>query len=68
VPVKDRPGGNPNSRIESPGRKDAQETRFKSIPIGSGPDVEDDEDEDEVAGLQDRVVQRWLNGSVRART
>jgi hypothetical protein len=68
VPVKDRPGGNPNSRIESPGLKDGQETRFKSIPIGSGPDVEDDEDEDDQAAPQDSIVERWLNGSVRART
>jgi hypothetical protein len=66
--VKDRPGGDTNSRIDSPGRKDAQETRFVSIPIGSGPDVEDDGDEEDPAGPQDRVVERWLNGSVRART
>jgi len=68
VPVKDRPGGDPGSRIESPGLKDAQETRFISIPIGSGPDVDEDEDEDEPAGPQDSVVERWLNGSLRART
>lgn len=68
MPVKDRPGGDTNSKIESPGLKDAQETRFMSIPIGSGPDVDDDEDEDDAAGTQDRVVERWLNGSVRVRT
>ena len=68
MPVKDRPGGDTNSRIESPGLKDGQETRFVSIPIGSGPDVEDDEDEEDPPEPQDRVLARWLNGSVRART
>jgi hypothetical protein len=68
VPVKDRPGSDPKSRIESPGLKDAQETRFISVPIGSGPDVEDDEDEDDPAVPRDSVVERWLNGSVRARS
>jgi len=46
VPVKDRPGGDRNSGIESPSLKDTQETRIVSIPIGSGPDIEDDDDED----------------------
>jgi len=68
VPGKDRPGGDPSSRIESPGLKDAQETRFISVPIGSGPDVEDDEDEEDSAAQQDRAVERWLNGAVRTRT
>jgi hypothetical protein len=67
VPVKDRPGGDTNSRIESPGLKDAQESRIASIPIGSGPDVEDD-DEDDAAVPRDRAVERWLNGAVRVRT
>jgi hypothetical protein len=67
VPVKDRPGGDRNSGIESPSLKDGQETRIVSIPIGSGPDVEDDDDDDPVAP-QDSVVERWLNGSARART
>ncbi len=35
-----------------------------SIPIGSGPDVEDDDDEDDPVGPRDSVVERWLNGSV----
>jgi hypothetical protein len=39
-----------------------------SIPIGAGPDVEDDEDDDDAAGVQDRAVQRWLNGPARDRT
>lgn len=68
MPIKDRPGGDPNSRIESPSLKDAQETRIVSIPIGSGPDVGDDDDEDDSVGPRDRVVERWLNGSARVRT
>ena len=68
MPVKDRPGGDPNSRIESPSLKDAQETRIVSIPIGSGPDVGDDDDEDDSVGPRDSVVERWLNGSARVRT
>ena len=69
MPVKDQPGGDTNSRDESPGLKDARETRFVSIPIGSGPDAEDDgEDEEDSAGPRDRAVERWLNGAVRVRT
>jgi len=68
VPVKDRPVGDTNSKIESPRLKDPQETRFISVPIGSGPDIEDDEDEEDAAGPQDRVVERWLNGTGRSRT
>lgn len=70
MPVKDRPGGDTNSRDESPGLKDGQETRFVSIPIGSGPDAGgDEEDEEDSAGSRDRAVERWLNnGAVRRRT
>ena len=68
MPVKDRPGGDRNSGIESPSLKDAQEARIVSIPIGSGPDVEDDDDEDDAAARRDSVVERWLNGSARVRT
>ena len=68
MPVKDRPGGDRNSGIESPSLKDTQETRIVSIPIGSGPDIEDDDDEDGLVGPRDSVVERWLNGSARVRT
>ena len=69
MPGKDRPRGNNNPGIESPGLKDPQESRFISIPIGSGPDGDDeDEDEGDAAGPQDQVVERWLNGAVRTRT
>ena len=68
MPVNDRPGGDTNSSIESPGLKNTRDTRLVSIPIGAGPDVEDDEDDDDAAGVQDRAVQRWLNGPARDRT
>ena len=60
MPVKDRPRDK-NPEIESPDRNDAQDTRFKSIPIGSDPDTDDDDDEDDPAAPKDLVVERWLN-------
>jgi len=67
VPVTDRPRGDNNSEIESPGLNDAQNTRLVSIPIGSGPDTDEDADEDDPAAPRDQIVERWLNGPVRMR-
>jgi len=64
VPVKDRPRGDTNSGPESANLKDSPDTRIVSIPIGSDPDVDDDED---TPATKDVVVERWLNGYLRVR-
>ena len=67
MPIKDRPRRDIDSNTEWPDIKEPQ-ARLVSIPIGSGPDVDDDEDPDEDAlASQDRAVERWLNGAVRGR-
>ena len=65
MPVKDRPRRDIDPNSEWPQIKDSLESRFVSIPIGSDPDM-DDEDED-VPPSQDLVVERWLNGTHRVR-
>lgn len=67
MPIKDRRRRDIDSNPEWPDLKESQ-ARLVSIPIGSDPDLDDEDDPDEDAlASEDRAVERWLNGAVRGR-